>query len=291
MNHTTPKQKNQPPTTAIGELFLVATPIGHLKDITLRALEVLASVDRIACEDTRTSQVLLNHYGIKAPLTSYHAHNEAAASEHLVRDMQQGKRIALISDAGTPLLSDPGARLVAAAIAANIRVTPIPGASALLSAITISGLSATQFFYAGFLPTKAGARTAMLAQLATIPATLVFYEAPHRLVATLGHLQKAFGDRAASVARELTKRHEQCMRGRLSLLVEFYEEYAPRGECVVMVEGAAPPAAMEDDTLDTALAEALKTMRVKEAVAHVAKQSGRAKSDVYARALVLKGDA
>lgn len=283
MNHSNTAKKIQP-----GELFLVATPIGNLKDITLRALEVLAAVDRVACEDTRTSGVLMKHYGIKTPLTSYHTHNEAAACESLITQLQNGAKIALISDAGTPLLSDPGARLVEAAAAAGIRVTPIPGASALLSAITIAGLSAEQFFYAGFLPTKAGARTAMLTQLATLPTTMVFYEAPHRLVATLGHLATQLGERNAAVARELTKLHEECQRDTLANLQAHYETNPPRGECVIVVAGAAPMGAMNDNDLDTALTEALKTMRVKDAVAAIAKNSGRAKSDVYARALILK---
>jgi len=287
MNHNKLTNKIQ---SSGGELFLVATPIGNLKDITHRALEVLAHVDRIACEDTRTSKKLLNHYGIKTPLMAYHTHNEAAAAESLVRDLSAGQRIALISDAGTPLLSDPGARLVAAAVEAGIRVTPIPGASALLSAITISGLPTGQFFYAGFLPTKTGERTTMLKQLATIPATLVFYEAPHRLVATLEHLENILGNRPAAVARELTKLHEECARGALSELRNYYEQNSPRGECVIVVDGAPPQAAMDDDALDASLATALKTMRVKEAVAAVAEQSGRSKSDVYARALAVKGN-
>ncbi len=284
MNHTNSSTKSQPR----GELFLVATPIGNLKDITLRALEVLKSVDRIACEDTRTSRVLLNHYGIKAPLTAYHAHNEAAASDNLIAELVGDATIALISDAGTPLLSDPGARLVQSAIAAGIRVTPIPGASALLSALTIAGLPADQFFYAGFLPTKTSARKAVLAQLASIQATLVFYEAPHRLIDSLDELATMLGPREAAVARELTKLHEECQRGSLQDLHTYYEQHPPRGECVILVAGAPAADAMDDTALDDALQEALKTMRVKEAVATVAKNSGRAKSDVYARALALK---
>lgn len=283
-----------PPVTSTsrrpGELFLVATPIGNLGDITLRALETLKSVDRIACEDTRTSGVLLHHYGIKVPMQSYHTHNEAAATEQLLSALQEGARIALISDAGTPLLSDPGARLVEAAIAAGIRVTPIPGASALLSAITISGLSATEFFYGGFLPSKSSARRTALERLRTIPATLVFYEAPHRLIEALESLQEIFGDRPAAVARELTKLHEECRRGPLSQLIAHYTTTPPRGECVILVTGAEPPAAMDDASLDAALREALKTKRLKEAVADIAKIADRPKSDVYARALALKGD-
>ncbi|MES2984245.1 MAG: 16S rRNA (cytidine(1402)-2'-O)-methyltransferase [Pseudomonadota bacterium] len=271
-----------------GELFLVATPIGHLKDITLRALEVLQSVDRIACEDTRTSGVLLKHYGIKVPLTAYHTHNEAQSADHLVAQLVAGARIALISDAGTPLLSDPGARLVEAAVAAGIRVTPIPGASALLSAITIAGLPAGQFFYAGFLPTKTGARAAALTQLITIPATLVFYEAPHRLVATLNHLAEIYGPRDAAVARELTKMHEECIRAPLPELAAHYEAKPPKGECVIVVAGAPAAAAMDDAAIDAALQIALRTLHVNDAAAMVAKDSGRAKRDVYARALALK---
>lgn len=274
-----------------GELFLVATPIGNLKDITLRALEVLGKVDRIACEDTRVSGGLLAHYGIKAPLIAYHAHNEAAASETLLSQLMAGARIALISDAGTPLLSDPGARLVKAAIASGIRVTPIPGASALLSALSIAGLPAESFYYGGFLPSKTGARAAVLASLGTIPATMVFYEAPHRLLDTLAAMHTAWGEREAAVARELTKLYEECVRGSLTEVIAHFTHAPPRGECVIVVAGAAPAAALDDAGIDTALMEAMHTLSVKEAVARVAKTAGRAKREIYARALALKGDA
>ena len=168
-----------------GELFLVATPIGHLQDITLRAIEVLKQVDLIACEDTRTSGVLLRHYGISTSRVAHHAHNEAESTASLLAELQNGSRIALISDAGTPLLSDPGGRLVEAAIAAGIRVTPIPGASALLSALTIAGLPSLPFYFAGFLPPKQQARRSAYAALITLPATLIFYESPKRLAASL----------------------------------------------------------------------------------------------------------
>lgn len=288
MPSSKPDEKSQRRT---GELFLVATPIGNLKDITLRALEILKGVDRIACEDTRTSGTLLSHYGIKVPLTPYHTHNEAEASAQLVDSLAAGARIALISDAGTPLLSDPGARLVRAAIAAGIRVTPIPGASALLSAISIAGLPAEQFYYAGFLPNKTTARSNALATLATIPATLVFYEAPHRLLESLAATHTALGNREAAVARELTKLYEECVRGSLGDIINHFEKNAPRGECVILVHGAAPAASLDDAQIDDALRTAMETMRLKEAVAHVAKTAGRAKSDVYARALLLKGEA
>lgn len=276
-----------PPSPPRGELFLVATPIGNLGDITLRALETLKSVDRIACEDTRVSGGLLHHYGIKLPLSSYHSHNEAEATAELLAALQRGDRIALISDAGTPLLSDPGARLVSAAIAEGIRVTPIPGASALLAAVTIAGLPTTQFFYAGFLPAKATARRNMLATLVAIPATLVFYEAPHRLTDTLADLEAAFGDRPAAVARELTKLYEECRRAPLSALNAHYTATPPKGECVILVGGAVVTA-MDDATIDAALRDALRTQRLKEAVADVARDAGRPKSEIYARALTLK---
>lgn len=272
-----------------GELFVVATPIGNLGDITLRALEILKSVDRIACEDTRTSGVLLKHYGITTRLSAYHDHNEAKASETLVAAMLGGERVALISDAGTPLLSDPGSRLVNASIAAGIRVTPLPGASALLGALSISGLPAEEFYYAGFLPSKAGARRDKIAALAHLPVTLVCYEAPHRLLETLEALHTQLGPRPAAVARELTKLHEECVRGTLAQLQQHFTTHAPRGECVVVVGGASA-IAMDDAAIDAALRAALARLRMKDAVSEVATLTGRAKSDIYARALALKSD-
>lgn len=288
MPSSKPDEKSQPEKQR-GELFLVATPIGNLKDITLRALEVLQAVDAIACEDTRTSGGLLKHYGITTRMMPYHTHNEAEATAELIEHLARGTRIALISDAGTPLLSDPGARLVRAAIAAGIRVTPIPGASALLSAVSIAGLSAESFYYGGFLPAKPKARRDMLQTLATIPATLVFYEAPHRLIETLEDIASIMGDREAAVARELTKLYEQCVRGTLSGLVYHFTTTAPRGECVILVHGAAPAAALDDASLDAQLHSAMQSVSLKEAVAQVAKHAGRPKSEVYARALALKG--
>ena len=281
-------KSSSPSQPRSGELFLVATPIGNLKDITLRALDVLKAADRIACEDTRTSGVLLKHYGITTPMKAYHTHNEAEATQQLVNDLRDGKRIALISDAGTPLLSDPGARLVKAAIEAGVRVTPIPGASALLSAVTVAGIPAEQFFYAGFLPSKSGARRQALGVYAALQATLVYYEAPHRLLDTLADMREVFGERDAAVARELTKLHEECVRGPLSDLITHFEAHAPRGECVIVVHGAAPAAAMGDEAIDAALLSAMETHSLKEAVALVTEQAGRAKRDIYARALSLK---
>jgi 16S rRNA (cytidine1402-2'-O)-methyltransferase len=287
MPSSKPDEKSQPEKQR-GELFLVATPIGNLKDITLRALEVLQAADAIACEDTRTSGGLLKHYGITTRMLPYHSHNEAAATAELVGHLTRGTRIALISDAGTPLLSDPGARLVRAAIAAGIRVTPIPGASALLSALSIAGLSAESFYYGGFLPAKTKARRDMLQTLATIPATLVFYEAPHRLLETLEDISAIMGNREAAVARELTKLYEECVRGTLSELLTHFTATAPRGECVILVHGAATAAALDDASLDAQLLTAMQSQSLKEAVAQVAKHARRPKSEVYARALLLK---
>jgi len=271
-----------------GELFIVATPIGNLGDITLRALETLKSVHVIACEDTRTTRTLTNHYGIATKLVACHEHNEAAASASLVAQMQSGQRVALVSDAGTPLLSDPGGRLVAAAIEAGIRVTPLPGASALLSALTIAGLPALPFHFAGFLPPKTSARREALAALKPIKATLALYESPNRLTDCLRDAVAILGDRTAAVARELTKLHEECQRGKLSMLADYYKTNKPRGECVIVIDGAgdAPPPSADD--VDALLRKLLATHSVKETAAIAAAETGQSKSDLYARALALK---
>lgn len=271
-----------------GQLMLVATPIGNLGDITLRALEALKSADLIACEDTRTTAKLLNHYGITTRTLAYHEHNEAAATHQLLEKLLAGSIIALVSDAGTPLLSDPGARLVAAAIDAGVNVTPFPGASALLAALTMAGMPSDQFYFAGFLPQKTKPRDALLASVKNLPATLVFYEAPHRLVETLEHLHQSLGDRQAAVARELTKLYEECRRHSMSGLIAHYSATPPKGECVILVHGAAAQAEMDDTAIDAALRDAMGRLSVKEAVAEVTAASGRSKSIIYARALELK---
>ncbi len=268
--------------------MVVATPIGNLGDITLRALEALKSADLIACEDTRTTAKLLNHYGITTRTMAYHEHNEATATAQLLEKLQAGSTIALVSDAGTPLLSDPGARLVKAARDAGVKVTPLPGASALLAALTMAGLPSDQFHFAGFLPQKTKPRDALLATLKSLQATLVFYEAPHRLLESLEHLQQSLGDRQAAVGRELTKMYEECPRGSLSDLIKHYTNKPPKGECVVLVHGLAELAVMDDAAIDAALRDALARLSVKEAVAEVTAASGRSKSLVYARALELK---
>lgn len=271
-----------------GSLSVVATPIGNLGDITLRALETLKAADLIACEDTRQTAKLLSHYGITSRTIAYHEHNEAAQAASLVEKLQSGVNVALVSDAGTPLLSDPGARLVKAAIEAGIKVTPLPGASALLAALTMAGLPSDGFYFAGFLAQKTKEQVVLFSHLKDLPATLVFYEAPHRLAETLTILKEQLGDREAAVARELTKMYEECRRGPLSELIAHYEATPPKGECVVLVHGAAAAAAMSDEAIDVALTDAMKRLSVKEAVAEVTAASGRARSEVYARALALK---
>ncbi|HVS83958.1 MAG TPA: 16S rRNA (cytidine(1402)-2'-O)-methyltransferase [Pyrinomonadaceae bacterium] len=222
-----------------GTLFIVATPIGNLEDLTPHALRVLREVDLIACEDTRHTRVLLNRFGIKAKTISYHEHNERERAAELCRLLESGKNVAVVSDAGTPLISDPGFRIVRAAIERDVPVVPIPGATAFVAAIAASGLACDRFFFAGFLPARSSARRAMLEELRPIPATLVFYEAPHRIAATLKDALNALGDRTAAVARELTKLHEEIARGSLDELAQRFSAGAPaRGEMVLLISGA-----------------------------------------------------
>jgi len=219
-----------------GTLYLVATPIGNLSDITHRALQVLRDVDLIACEDTRHTHKLLSHYGIITKTISYHEHNEQQRATQLVDQLKQGSSIAVVSDAGTPAISDPGFRLVRAAIESEVPVIPVPGPSALISALIAAGLPTDEFFFAGFLPPRSNARRARLTELQAVPGTLIFYEAPHRLAATLKDAYEVLGERDAVVARELTKVHEEIRRGRLSELSDHYEREEPRGEIVVLID-------------------------------------------------------
>ena len=223
-----------------GTLYIVATPLGNLEDISQRALRILREVDVIACEDTRRTRVLLSFFGIKTRTVSYHEHNERARAEQLCDQMESGKNVALVSDAGTPLLSDPGFRIVQAAIEREIPVVPIPGATAFVAALVASGLPSDQFFFAGFLPARANARRAKLEELRAVPGTLVFYEAPHRIAATLKAALEVLGNRRAVVARELTKLHEEIARGTLlELTKKFSNDAPPRGEIVLVISGAA----------------------------------------------------
>jgi 16S rRNA (cytidine1402-2'-O)-methyltransferase len=277
------KQPMGPPT-----FYLVSTPIGNLGDITLRALWTLSIVDAVLCEDTRVSGGLLHRYGIKKPLISCHDHNEAARVKEVVARLQKGESLALISDAGTPMISDPGYRLVGAVREAGFPVVATPGASAVLTALACAGLPSDRFLFVGFLPSKATARRKEIANLRAIEATLVFYESPQRLAATLKDLANELGaDRACAIGRELTKLFEELSVATLGELGAHYENAEnPKGEIVILV---GPPCEEEREPFDveTALREALKTMSVKDAVAFVAKASGLKKSDVYARALTM----
>jgi 16S rRNA (cytidine1402-2'-O)-methyltransferase len=276
-------------------LYIVATPIGNLGDITLRALDVLKRADRIACEDTRQTQKLLNHFGIATPAISCHEHNERERAEELVGAMRNGARIALVSDAGTPGVSDPGSWLVRSAIAAGVPVIPIPGANAALSALVASGLPAAEFCFVGFLPEKAGARRtrleALLAegQASGAPRTLVFYEAPHRILETLAELESIWGgERRIVVARELTKIHEEFLRGTVAeVRKELAEREQVRGEITVLVEAqprAGDPAQVfhqEKIADQVARLQAETGVDEKEALKRLARERGVSKSELY----------
>ncbi len=267
-------------------LYLTATPIGNLKDITLRALECLAACDRLVCEDTRVTRKLLAAYGIKKTLTAYHDHNAAKMRPRLLDWLRGGLSVCLVSDAGLPLISDPGYRLVRAALACDVPVTVVPGASAPVTALAVSGLPTDQFFFAGFLPAKPGPRRRALAPLAQVPGSLIFFESPHRLAALLADIHGVLGNRPAAVARELTKKFEQVRRGDVAALAAAYQEQAaPKGEVVVVIGPAAETEARPDP--DPLLRRALQTASTRDAVAEVAKQTGLSKKELYQRALLL----
>ena len=271
-------------------LHVVATPIGNLADITIRALSVLAAADTILAEDTRVTRGLLTHYGIATPLTAYHEHNAHLVRPQILARLTAGARLALVSDAGTPLVSDPGYRLVEEAAKAGVPVVAIPGASALLAGLVVAGLPTDRVLFEGFLPTKGGPRRARLAELAALPGTLVFFESPGRIAATLADCADILGKaRPAAVARELTKMFETTRRGSLAALAaEFAAGDTPRGEIVLLV-GAAP-AGSEDDaeaSLDARLATALRAHSIKDAASIVSGETGLPRRKVYARALQL----
>ena len=256
-------------------LYVVATPIGNLGDVTLRALSILAGADAILAEDTRVSRTLLARYGIETPLTPYHEHNAAEVRPRALRRMSEGQALALISDAGTPLISDPGYRLVAEAVALGLAVTTAPGASAALAAICIAGLPTDRFFFEGFLPPRSAARRERINALAAVPGTLVFYEAPSRLADALADLALELGPRPAAVARELTKLHEEVRRGALAALAaEYAASGEPRGEIVIVVGPAEARDAVSDSDLTEDIVAALRTLSVKDAAAAVAANMG-----------------
>jgi 16S rRNA (cytidine1402-2'-O)-methyltransferase len=278
-----------PRGAAAAGLYLVATPIGNLADITLRALHLLSKADVIACEDTRVTRKLLAAHGLRTPMTTYHEHNAERVRPRLIEHMKCGKAVALVSDAGTPLISDPGYKLVRAAAAAGIPVTALPGASAALAALVVSGLPSDRFLYAGFLPAKAAARRQALRELATVPATLIVYESARRLPAALADMAAVLGPRPAAVARELTKLHEEVRRETLETLAAHYAAAGPpRGEVVVVIGPPAEAAAMDTGDLDAHLRAALATESLRDAVAAVAALTGLPRQQVYARALELR---
>ena len=273
-----------------GGLYLVATPIGNLGDITLRALQVLAAADLIACEDTRITRRLTEHYGIATPLTPYHEHNAAEARPKLLARLANGGAIALVSDAGTPLISDPGYKLVRESSAAGNAITALPGASALLAALSVAALPTDRFFFEGFLPPKQAARQKRIAELAAIPATLVLFESGARLPATLADLAAGLGLRDAAICRELTKLHEEVRRSDLAQLARHYAEDAEtRGEIVIVIAPPTEDEAQADD-VDDMLRRALTRVSVKDAVGEVALATGRSRREVYQRALELAKD-
>ncbi len=273
-------------------LHIVATPIGNLGDITLRALAALAGADLIACEDTRVTRKLLDRYGIETPLSPYHDHTAAKARPLLLGRLAEGAAIALVSDAGTPLISDPGYKLLRAAQQAGHAVHALPGASSLLAALSVAGLPTDAFFFAGFLPPKQTARLARIAELARISATLVLFESGPRIAATLADLATGLGpQREAALCRELTKLHEEVRRGDLETLARECAANAPRGEIVVVVGPPPAPQQVSEDDTDALLRAALGRVSLKDAVGEVADATGRPRRDVYQRALALAKEA
>jgi 16S rRNA (cytidine1402-2'-O)-methyltransferase len=270
----------------------VATPIGNLGDITLRALETLAAADIVACEDTRVTRILLDRYGIRQRPVSYHEHNAAEAGPRLLDALSAGKSVALVSDAGTPLVSDPGFRLVEQALRSGFRVVPVPGPSAVLAALTMSGLPSDTFLFGGFLPVKDGQRRSRLQALKAVPATLLFFESPRRLSDTLNAMADVLGARPAAVARELTKAFEEMRTGSLAELAERYAALdAPKGEIVICVGPPAAPQATDADDIDRLLLSLAAEMPASKAAAEAARMTGGRKPDLYRRLMDLRADA
>ena len=271
-------------------LYLVATPIGNLRDITFRAVDTLGAVDVIACEDRRVTAKLLTAYDIRTPLLTYNDHNAPKVRPRLIERLQKGESVALVSDAGTPLIADPGYKLVQDCVAAGLPVVSIPGANAAITALGVAGLPSDAFLFVGFLPPRAAARRRRLAELAAINATLVFYESPRRLTGSLQDMGAALGgSRQAAVARELTKLHEEVVRDDLAGLADRYADAAtPKGELVVLVGPPVDTAAPDETQVDAMLAKALRVSSLRDAAAQVSETTGLPRRVVYARAVKLK---
>lgn len=272
-----------------GKLYLCATPIGNLEDMTLRVLRILQEVDLIAAEDTRNSIKLLNHFEIKTPMTSYHEYNKIEKAKDLIRQMQEGKNVALITDAGTPGISDPGEELVRMCYDAGVEVTSLPGACACVTALTLSGLPTRRFCFEAFLPTEKKERREILKELEEETRTIILYEAPHRLVRTLEELTEFLGERRISVCRELTKKHETVFQTTVAEALEYYRENAPKGECVLVIEGKSRDAIRakeqqrwEELSVEEHMEHYLSQgIEKKEAMKLVAKDRGVSKRDIY----------
>lgn len=278
----------------MGTLYIVATPIGHLEDVTFRALRVLREADHVFAEDTRRTRVLLDHFEIPQRPTSLHAHNEMGRVEAILDALEAEESVALVSDAGTPLVSDPGAKLVAAVAAAGHRVEAVPGASALLTALAVSGLETARVLFLGFLPRKLGARRKILEAQRARPETLVLFESPHRVAQTLGEVAEILGDRPACLARELTKKHEEVLRDGAKALSAQLEAHPPRGECTLVIGGAsedevAGATEVSDDEVDAQIERELAAgASVKDLSARLSTRTGRPKRTIYARAIALR---
>ena len=269
-----------------GILYIVATPIGNLEDITLRALRVLKEVAVVAAEDTRHTQILLSHYDIHTPLTSYHEHNEKTKSQELVTRLARGQNVALVSDAGTPAISDPGFRLVVRAIRAGVRIIPVPGASALTAVLSASGLPTDRFVFEGFLPARKTQRRERLQTLRDETRTLIFFEAPHRLKDTLGDIRELLGNREAVLAREVSKIHEEFLRGPVSELVRALGSDAIRGEVTLIISGSSGLPGVSEDRLKAEILELKgKGLRIKEIAEVLGEKFGYPKKDIYRLAL------
>lgn len=267
-------------------LYLVATPIGHLSDISLRALAILSQVDLIACEDTRVTSKLLSLYNIKKPLLSYHDHNSKIAGQKIIEHIQEGKSIALVSDAGTPLISDPGFDLVNECINNNFKITSIPGPSAAITALSLSGLPSDRFIFIGFLSSKTQARQKELEKYKNYQETLIIYEAPHRILNLLEDIHTVLGDRHVVSARELTKKFEDIRRGTASTLKETFIAHPPKGEFVVLIHGAAP--ILSQEITDEEILSLLKELTTKDTAEQLSKRYGVSKKELYQRIINLK---
>jgi len=278
-----------------GTLYLVSTPIGNLEDITHRAIRLLGEVELIACEDTRHTQKLLKHYGINTRTISYHEHNEQERATQLLKLIDSGSDVAVVSDAGTPGISDPGFRLARLAIESGVRVVPVPGASALIAALVASGMPTDEFFFGGFLPSRSGARRMRLSELRSFPATLIFYEGPHRIAATLKDAHEILGEREAVVARELTKMHEEVARGRLSDLAEvFSSAEKARGEMVLIIDRTEIKTETGTDNSVPSIAELVSDLEDegldhRAALKKAARELGLSRDEAYRRLVAERG--